>query len=428
MPRPRCRIPLAALALALGWTLVLVGGSSPVAAQVMQRIVAVVNDEVISDYDLEQRLKLVLVSTRLPDNRETRRRLGPQILATLINERLQLQEAARLKITVSDADLDRAKRVLERRNQMREGALDKFLESNGIATDTLAQQIRAEIAWSRVVARRYRNAINVGDDEVDAALARIRATAGQTERLVAEIFLAVDTPNRENEVRRAAQRLVDQIRRGASFAALARQFSQGATAAAGGDVGWVQPGQLPAEVESALERLNPGEISAPIRSVGGFYIVLLRDRRKIMGADPDAVRVALKQIVLPLSASASAASVTKRMALAENLRQRIRSCDDVEPLAKELDSPMSGSLGTLRLADLPVDFRKVVADLPVGRAGPPVRTGVGLHVLVVCERIEPPAKLPTREDIRRAIGDRRFAMMARRYLRDLRRDALVEVR
>ncbi|WP_192499332.1 foldase protein PrsA [Skermanella pratensis] len=201
------------------------------------------------------------------------------MLRSLVDERLQMQEASRANISVTDKEIDEAFGRVAEQNQMKRDQLEKMLASQGVPRSALESQIRATIGWGKLVQRRLRPSIEIGEEEIDAVLQRIEANAGKPEYLAAEIYLAVDSPEREEEVRRLADRLVEQIGQGASFPAVARQFSQSAGATNGGDLGWVQQGQLPEELDGALRDLRPGQASRPIRSLTGYHILLLREQR-----------------------------------------------------------------------------------------------------------------------------------------------------
>jgi peptidyl-prolyl cis-trans isomerase SurA len=409
--------------------LMLLLAGAPAAAQDLQRIAAIVNDEVISSLDVQRRLELVMISTGLRDTSEVRRRLEPQVLRSLIDERLQFQEATRRNVAVTEADVARAFAQLERQNGIPPGRIDDYLRSRGISKEALIQQLRAEIAWGKLIRSRIAPTILIGDDEVRAALNRIRSSAGQSEDLVAEIFVAVDAPDQDEEARRTAVRLIEQIGAGAPFAAVARQFSQGVTAAAGGEVGWVQPGTLPEEIDAALKRMNKGDVSEPIRAPGGYYIIQLRDRRRVTPGAAAEAQVTLKQVMLPLPAGGGEREVAATIERARAAAQEIRGCDDVERVGQHVGAPQSGSLGTVRLSDLPAPFRDAVAALGAGQVSQPVRSPQGVHLLVVCERRDAGGQGgPDPEQLRQRLAESRVSMLARRYLRDLRRDAVVEIR
>ncbi|SLN48318.1 peptidylprolyl isomerase [Oceanibacterium hippocampi] len=399
-----------------------------VAAQEVQRIAAVVNDEVVSAYDLAQRMKAIMVLSGITDSKENRQRVQGQALRAVIDEVIQLQEAKRVNVRVTDADIDYAIGLLETRNQIPEGRFEEFLRRRGVPPETMIRQITAEIAWSKLVQRQFSRNSSVDEEEIDSVLEKLKANAGKTEYLIAEIFLDIDPTVGEMQVAENARRLVSDIRQGASFEAIAAQFSQGPTAANGGLVGWTQPDQLDPDAANALADLGLGQITDPIRVPGGFQIYRLNDRRKILAADPMATQFTLKQLVVTLAQDAAEADVTAARTAAVKARGSITSCDDVAPLAAEIKSDSSGDLGTVRLGELPESLRDAVRDLQPGETSEPVRTPLGLHVLVVCDRKDQEVDLPSRDDIAKSLRQRRMAMLSRGYMRDLRRNATIEFR
>ncbi|WP_448192830.1 peptidylprolyl isomerase [Azospirillum sp. sgz301742] len=438
------------------------GGQSGGASE---RIAAVVNEDAVSVSDVNARMRLMVLSAGMPDSAETRQRLMPQVLRQLVDERLQLQEAKRLGITVPQADLDKAIDQIAQQNHMNRQQLQKYMAENGIAPATLIEQTRAMIAWQRVMQRRIRQEVVIGDDEVDGAMERVKQSIGKPEYLVAEIFLAVDNPDQEEQVRRAGERLTDEIRKGGNFAAVARQFSQATTAGSSGDLGWVRPGELDPQIDAALAQLRPGQMSPPVRTASGYHILLVRSKRAIGGAEEEApppqpvvqtiqrpdinkAKVHLKQIILPATDDAQRKAVT---AQAEKLRKSIKSCADFEEKAKATGVPESGDMGTLRVKDLPAGLQQLVLGIPVGQPSPVLNGGGGSILLIVCKRDvpmlppetvvqkaaappPPPPKakeaprLPTREDVEGMLIQERAELVSRRYLRDLRRAAFVEYR
>lgn len=395
-------------------------------ARDVQSIAAVVNDDIISIFDLTARLKLVIFSSNLDDTPETRQRLVPIVLRGLIDERLQLQEAERLNITVSEAEIDKAVAELEKQNKVPEGSLDELLAAKGIDRSTLVAQIRATLAWSKLVRRQIRPTVDVGKDEIDEALARMEDLKDKPQNLLAEIFLAVDYPEEEEEVQQTAERLVLQIAGGASFPALARQFSESATALSGGDLGWVPQGQLEEELDKTVQLMEPPALSKPIRTLAGYSILLLRDRR-IPGGDKG-MSVSLRQIHLPVPADATTEGITSQSALAKTIGETVAGCDDMGRLGEELGSALSGDLGWIDAEDLPQNLRETVLGLEIGEVSEPVRTQDAVLLLMVCDRKEPEAVIPAREEVTDALFLQRVEMMARRYLRDMRRSASVDRR
>lgn len=422
-------LPIALLRSLLGALAVAIALTAPVHAQSVQRIAAIVNDEVISAFDLEQRLLLLLSSSGREPSAEMMRQAQPQVLDSLVEERLQLQEAQRLNIQVSDAEIADGIRFIEEQNRMQSGDLERVLGRSGVGVETLRQQIRTQIAWGKVISRRLRPTVTVGQDEVNAAMARAEQTQGRSEYLVSEIFLSIDSPARRQTVANQARDLVAQLRGGANFAVVAQQNSQGVDAAEGGDMGWVDLAEVPEAIGRVLPTLQVNQVSDPITTQEGIFILLLRDRRAAAApADPSQVTVNVKQVFLPIAANAPASAAESQMALARTISATVGGCTDLDNVIKDVNTPQSGDIGTVKLADLPPRFRTAVQALNVGQASDPVRTEEGVHVLMVCDRAAPEIRGPNRDAIENAIGQARLSMMARRYIRDLRRDAVVEYR
>lgn len=418
-----CRLGLAAAFAAP------LAGAAPAAVQEVERIVAVVNDEVISAFDLEQRLRLLMLLSGRRSSSADMQRIAPQVLGRLIDERLRLQEAKRYNISVSENELDREVADIEKRNKFSAVPFQEFLKARNISLATVKSQLRSELAWTKLVSQRLRQTMTISDDEVDEELKRIKASQGMPEYLASEIFLVVESTSKDAVMRQNAMQLVKQIREeGTDFATLARQFSDGSTAARGGDMGWVQQHQLTTEVAAALDALAPGQVSDPIPSNGGYLIAYLRERRLRMVANPDNTKVALKQIILPASATTPKEESQVHLALAETIRSTVTDCDDMTRVATEIDPSTSGDLGTVRLGDLPPDLRRMVRDLPVGTISAPTETKLGVLLLMVCDRVEPKVNLPDHERVRRRLLGKKFELLSRRYLRDLRRIAYVDTR
>lgn len=400
----------------------------PVAAQDSLAIAAVVNDDVISVLDLTARTRMVIVSARLTDDAETRNRLIPQVLRTLIDERLKLQEAELNGITVPDSAVQQRLETLASQNNMSLAAFKDVLKRNGILIDTLTDQIRAEIAWATLVQRKFQPSIVVSDEEVDEALAQIEANLGQPEYRVGEIYLAADATTPEEDVRRTAQRLMDQLRRGGDFESMARQFSQSASAARGGDLGWIRPGQLDPALDDAIAGLQPGAIAGPIKSTGGYHILKLLDRRQTGSASMLDGVVSMKQVFIPVMQSAPPEEVAAAEAVVQSVIAQARTCDDMTRLAREINPDTNVDLANVRIGELPEVLQPIAIGLEINKPSEPVRVETGIGVFMVCERALPESGLPSRREIAESIRSDRLDILARGYLRDLRRAAVVDVR
>src|ERR1700736_3721525 len=198
--------------------------------------------------EVRSRLRMVMLSSNFPDSPETRQRIAGQVLRTIVDEKLQIQEAKRQNVTATDDEVNKAIVQIEKQNNMQPRQLDGVLKARGIERGALVDQLTASIVWAKLVRRLFAQTSAVSDEEIDDALKRLKETINEPQSRVAEIFLAVDNPQQDDETRRLAERLVEQMKRGARFSAVAQQFSQSATAAVGRDLGWLRAEQLSSDL------------------------------------------------------------------------------------------------------------------------------------------------------------------------------------
>ncbi len=391
-------------------------------AQDTLRAVAVVNDEVISMLDLFMRTRLVALSSGIELTPESQSRLQQQVLRRLIDERLQLQEAERLSIIVSDEEVTDALSGIARRNKMSTEQFDTMLAQNQILPSAIHEQVKAELAWRNVVRVRLVPTIAIADEEIDDVVTRIKAGRGGSQINLSEIYLEVDNVQAEDEVRLATEGLLKELRGGGDFSALASQFSQSATAAKGGNIGWIEEAQLPEELLSVVRGRKTGEVTGPVRGLTGFYILYLKNRKTISGGEES---VRLTQIFLEMPPESQEAERAARLAEAESLAARIDSCATAAEIAEASGAPGSGDLGMMKVTDLSPKLQSLVASLPLEQPSEPMSIAGSLAILVVCERRGGDID---RNRIQNNLMAQRVEILARRYLRDLRRQANVDLR
>jgi peptidyl-prolyl cis-trans isomerase SurA len=408
--------------------LLILASTATVAAQ-ETRIAAVVNDDMISLGDLEARIRLVLLSSQLPDNAQVRQRVTSQVLRTLIDEKLEVQEAKRYNVTVSDDDVSKAFDRLEQQNNMPKGGLEQLLSSHGISRSTLTDQIRSALIWNKLVDGKLTQSVSISDEEVKDTLARIKQEIGKSQYRVAEIFLAVDNPSQEADVKALADRLLDQIHQGASFSAVAQQFSQSPTAAVGGDLGWLTAAELPHDIGDVVQGMQVGQLSAAIRGSGGFYIVGLLERRTFGTPSPADATVTFTRVSFQFpTETATDADRQKALAAAQQVSETAKSCEDMVRIGKERAPQTSGEVRDAKIGSLPQEFQTLLASLQPGQASKPLAFRDGAGVIMPCERKEAASPIPTRDQLVDNLTRQRLETLARRYLRDLRRTAYVDLR
>jgi peptidyl-prolyl cis-trans isomerase SurA len=395
------------------------------AAQGGMTIAAVVNEEIITVFDVQSRIQLVIATSGLENTTDIQSRLLPQVIDALIEERLKMQEAARLKITTSQAELRGTVEQIEQRNNMPIGGFRAMLAEKGVDASALYNQIEADLGWTKVVRESLQPTVKVSEDEINAVLARVKANQGKEEFLVAEISLPVTSAAQDQVVREMATRLVLQARGGAPFPALAQQFSQSPTAALGGDLGWVVRGDMEPELDGTLMRMQPNQISDPVRTATGYHILALRDRRISGAADPGMAIVTLSQIYLPTEGGR--ALNPQRLAELSSTISGLKSCDEMNKLAAELETPGSGPIPPIYSGALPEKIRDVVYQTQIGQTSPPIAVGGARLFLQVCMRREDNG-MPSAQQIMSNLENDKLQNLARQRLRDLRRQALIDVR
>ncbi|MGQ0661720.1 peptidylprolyl isomerase [Sphingosinicella sp.] len=393
----------------------------------IRKATAIVNGEIITETDVDQRLALIVASNRVTLPPEELQRVRAQVLRNLIDETLQIQEATRQEITVEDREVDDYYNRFSRNFNQSPAGFTAYLRSVGASDRSLKRQIRGELAWQRLQRRVVEPFVTVGDDEVRVILERIQASQGQTEYRVAEIFVSA-TPETQTAAQTNAARLVQQIRGGASFGAYARQFSEASTAAVGGDLGWVRAEQLPDEIATVVREMPVGAISDPIPVPGGFSVVALADARRLGLPDPRDARLSLMQMSIVLPAGTTSQQAQARASQLQERSQNMGGCGGAAAAAQAIGAELVNN-DQVRVRDLPAPLQQPLLALSVGQATAPFGSQERVSILIVCGRDEPPpVAAPNPEAIQNSLLEQRVGMRAQRFLRDLRRDAVIDYR
>jgi peptidyl-prolyl cis-trans isomerase SurA len=410
-------------------------GATPAAAPapppLAEGVVATVNDEVISSYDLRQRMRLLMITAGVQPTADNIQQIEREALRSLEDEHLEMQEIRhqekeqKFTITASDQDVNDDLNHMAQGNRMTADQLLGALASAGVGPETLRDQLRAEISWQRWIAGRYGGSrLKISQAQINAVYDQIQAEAAKPQYQISEIFIDAARVGGMEVAMNGAQQLIAQIQQGAPFAAVARQFSAAPTAANGGDAGWLSQSQLPAEVRDAADQLGPGQISRAIPSKDGVFIILMRAKRAGAGAD----LVTLKQAAIALATDAPADQVEAAQRKLAKIKGEIEGCGNLEKVASKVDGVVAGDLGESNVKDLRADFRDATSALQVGQVSDPIRTDVGLHLIAVCARRQSGVNLPSRDEVEAHLQDEQLSLIARRYLRDLRNSATIETR
>ncbi|MBV7257046.1 peptidylprolyl isomerase [Pacificimonas sp. WHA3] len=389
---------------------------------------AIVNGDVVTDTDVEQRLNLVLAANPTPVEDAEKRRLRMQIMRNLIDEKLQIQESRDNDIIIAPQELEQAYRRVAGNFNMEPQQFEEYLAERDTSHMAIQQQIHAELAWQRLLRRRVQPFVNVGDDEVEALIARLEASKGTDEYRIGELVFFT-SPETAADTMADAQRIVEQLQQGASFVAYARQYSQSSTATLGGELGWVKLEQLSPELQPIISQLQEGQITRPVQLPGRIVILALIDKRQILTADENDALLSLKQLNVRLPADISQEQAE---ALARRIQTEVAGmggCGGMEAVAERLGGEVTVN-DQIRLGDLPPQLKGIMTQLQTGQSTPPFGSAEeGIKVLTMCGREQGQAvAAPDFDNMFAQLEEERVNMMARRYLRDLRRDAIIDYR
>ena len=388
---------------------------------------AIVNNEVITQTDVEQRLALLAIANggQIPANEADR--LRQQVLRNLIDETLEVQAAKAEKITIKPSDIDKTVTRVAGNVKQTPDQLAAFLEQNGSNIRSLRRQIEGEIASQRLQRAKIESTVSVGDDEVKAVLDKLNASKGTEEFRVGEIYLP-GGGSTEQQVMAQANQILEQLKGGASFQAYARQYSQSSSAAVGGDLGWMRPEQLPEPIANVLRTMTPGTISAPIPNSGGVSIIAVQDTRKILTRDPRDAVLSLKQVSVAFPKGTTREQAEPLVARFAEAAKNVGGCGGAERIATDFHAEVVSS-DQVKMRDLPPALQQLMLPMQVGQATQPFGSiDEGIRILVICGRDEVDPTAPSYDEVYNQLNEERMNTRWRRYLRDLRRDAVIEFR
>ncbi len=393
-------------------------------------VVVTVNDEMVSTYDIIQRMRLLIVTSGIQPTEQNLPDIQREAARSLVDEHLEMQElrnqgkTQKFDLIASDAEVNDELADIARSNNTSADQLLAQLAAQGVGADTFRDQLRAEISWRGWIRGRYGSRVVIGEDQIKAYQKRLEAESGKPQYQISEIFIDASRAGGAAAALQGATQLIAQIQKGAPIAAVARQFSNSPSAAAGGDVGWISTGEMAPEVDRTLDALRPGQISAPIPVKDGVYIIQLRDKR----AGGTASLVTLKQAAIALPKGAPETEVAAARTKLEALRATLNGCDNITAEAAKVSGVVAGDLGEAETKDLAPAFREAAEALKVGQVSAPIRTDAGLHLIAVCARRQGGAEALTHEQIESRLFGQELAMIAKRQLRDLRTSATIESR
>ena len=406
--------------------------SSSIEPQIAESVSAVVNDDIISSYDLVQRMKLLILTSGLQPSQENIPQIQQEALRSLVEERLQIQELKRVEkenktsIIATDKELDeQIADIVQNEYKVTPEQFYAQLQQQNVGRQTYREQVRAEMSWQQYMHGRYGSRLRIGEDQIKATMQRMTEAAAKPQYEVSEIYIDAGRVGGLQIAVQGAQQLIDQMKQGAPFPAVARQFSASATAASGGDAGWISPGEMPAQVDAVLADLRPGQLSPPIPTDEGVYIIYLRDKRAGGGSS----LVTLKQAAVIVPAEADEAAVAAAGRSLEQVRALSPTCSDLEAKAATVSGVLAGDLGEAEVSGLAPGFAEAAASTPDNTlSASPIRTQGGVHLVMVCGRRNSGGPNLTSKQVENRLYGQQLTLIAKRVMRDLRTTATIEVR
>ena len=398
----------------------------------LDRVIAVVNDEAVTQWDLREQKRVVLqqmkASNVTPPPADV---LDKQVLERLITERALVQHAKDNGIRVDDTVVDRTIQRVAEDNKLSLEEFRKVLERENIPYAAYRDDIRRQVMLQRVREREVDSKLNVTDAEVDNYLATVNAQAGgESEYLLSHVYVSMPdqaTPDQIEARRRRAEDALADVRRGRPFNEVAASFSDAPDALQGGSLGWRTPARLPTVFVEPVRGMKPGDVSPVLRSPGGFHIVKLEQKRD-RNAPTVVDQTHARHILIKVNETSSEADAKARI---DRLRERIAGGAKFEDLARvnseDASSAKGGDLGWLSPGETVPDFEKAMDRLQPNDLSQPVRTPFGWHIIQVLERRKQDVTDARRRDqARQALRERKSEEQFSEFMRQLRDRTYVE--
>ena len=390
-------------------------------------IVAVVNDEAITLTDLISRLDLVIMTSKLPNDYATRKNLSAQIIQTLINEKLQSQEANKLDIRVSKLEINNFIAFIEKRNGMEPGTLFSILIQKGLSKNTLVEQVKAKIIWEKLLRKVVAPRISVSGNEINNELNILLSNEGQNEYKYYEIYLNFSQDQQKQNIINTANQIREQIIESGNFSEIALQMSQSTTAKNGGLVSWTLENSIPRVVYEKIKSMSEKSISEAIITNTGVYIISLEEVRKFK--IPNLSDSVLEFATVKFEIPAEKERIEKITIEIIKKTKNLTSCKEFSEIKKIDGSNYESSIRKNIINKLPVNLRENLSNLKPGIPSKPHVQTDGIYVIMLCyQNLEANQEYALKELVKNKLQERYFKMRSNRFILSLKRKALIDLR
>ncbi len=368
-------------------------------------IVAIVNDEPISSYDVEARAKLIAVQRAEYLSNKRKAQYIKEALEDIIDDKVKIQEAKRNQFSVSDKEIEAAIQHLEEQNGIKPGGMRTMLEKNGVPLRVLQDQIRADLMWVQIVQKQRGTVPETRAEEIEKKKNELRAKLREEQFYVFEILTTKKAD---------AEKCYAELQKGISFDEVAKKYSKAATAQNGGEVGWIKNNHYSKAITDVLRQLNPGDLSVPLKTKNGYLLVLLHDKKKPILKD-----------TIPVWELAQMAMPTKQSVQFEKEIGALKTCETFTNFAKKYAIPESVKSGALSPEQLPTELREILSDQPVKVVVGPIRTQDTDIFFMKCA-VENKKVLPDNEIIKMQIENDKMEALSDKILKNVKRFAVIE--
>lgn len=388
-------------------------------AQAQTKIIAQVNDDIISELDLQQRLSFIRLTGQADT---TRKDIQDRILKQLIDEKLKQQEAKAAGIEVSDEEIKHAVKITLQQNGLKYNDVIKLLKQNDLPLSVIEDQIKSDLLYIRAIKKNAGTRANVSDHEIETRIDEIKEKTDQKQFLISEILLPVETPEKDAEVYGQAMQLIMRMRDGEVFEDIAAKYSKAPNAAQGGMAGWMPENMLTPAIREELSVMRPGQLSTPVKTDEGYKLFVLHAVRDPADFAAQQEIIHLMQMFLPQKFTTK-----QRQAVTRDLNMTKGSCDQFRAVSEQLKTTPRIDLGKVPFSELPAPIQSVINRTDLTTPSQPLPIEGGDLIFMICSR-EKASPLPAKEDIKMQLETQRLETIAQRRLRELRRNAVTEIR